>query len=207
MIKWLNDSIYAQPVLVFLTSETSTSSDVGTAEITGNFIKSDPTVPALPTVVADSSQVLKTAFSSIPFLWKPELQREYQDLGEALEQMTELDDDSQEKIEPPVFGAACFVAAGLMGGSYPAPRVFNHGPKSIVFNWAHEKSNLYLTISADKVSALVSTPERIQKRVDFSGTGVLDPAQMLAAIHSTWLNEPAPLLLTGTVPDLSDVIG
>jgi hypothetical protein len=206
MIKWLNDSIYAQPVLVFGTSETSTSSDVGTAEIIGNFIKSDPTVPALATVVPDSSQLLKTAFSSIPFLWKPELHREYQDLGEALEQMTELD-DSQDKIEPPVFGAACFVAAGLMVGSYPAPRVFNHGPKSIVFNWAHEKSNLYLTISADKVSALVSSPERIQKRIDFSGTGVLDPAQMLAAIHSTWLDEPTPLRLTGTVPDLSEVIG
>jgi len=206
MIKWLNSSIYTQPVLVFGASETSASSDVGSAEIIGNYIKSDPTVPR-PAVLPDSSQILKTAFSNIPFLWKPELRREYQSLGEALEQMTELDDDSQDKIDPPVFGVACFVAAGLMGSSYPAPRVFNHGPKSVVFNWEHEKSNLYLTISADKVSALVSSPERIQKRIDFSGTPVLEPAQILAAIHSTWLNEPTPPLLTGTVPDLSEVIG
>jgi hypothetical protein len=202
MLRWLSE-IYVQPVAVIATSDSPT----GLGASSATYVKSDASVPAPPIEGLTSSHILKTTFSSVPVIWQSELIQEYQGLGEALGQMTELDEDSEWKIDPPVYDAARFIAAGLMINSYPAPRILNHGPKSVVFNWPRGNSNLYLTISADRVSALISSPERIQRRVEFTLTDLLNPAQVLSALQPANFEQPTLLRLTGTVSDLTEVVG
>jgi hypothetical protein len=132
--------------------------------------------------------------------------QEYRELGEALREMTELEQTDEWGIEPPVLAAALNVAAGLMTNCYPAPHVFTHGPKSVVFNWPAGTNNLYLTISADKISALISTAERITHRVDFLAHEFLKPSLFLPAIQSAHL-DPRVRLLTGSVSDPLEIIG
>jgi hypothetical protein len=164
--------------------------------------------PGLPgPFVATSSQIVRTTFSSIPVIWQSELGQEYRELGDALSQMTEIDQGSEWGVEPPVYGAACFIAAGLMANSYPAPHVFNHGPKSVVFNWSCEANNLYLTISADRISALLSSPERIQNRIEFSATDLLNPMLLLSTIQSVHPDKPISMRLSGAVPELPEFVG
>lgn len=151
------------------------------------------------------SWVVQTSFSSVPVVWQSELIQEYRELGEALREMTELEQADEWGIEPPVLGAALNIAAGLMANWYPAPHVFTHGPKSVVFNWSAGTNNLYLTISADKISALISTPERITQRVDFLANEFLKPGRFLSKIQSAHL-EPQVRLLTG-VSDPLELVG
>jgi hypothetical protein len=153
-----------------------------------------------------STQILRTTFSSIPVILQSELIQEYQELGEALSQMTELDEENEWRIDPPVYGTACFIAAGLMVNSYEPPRIFTHGPKSVVFNWTRGAHNLYLTISADKVSALLSSPEHIQRRIEFSAHDLLNPGRLLSTIQSAYLEQPTQLRLNAAVPDPSEVV-
>ena len=143
--------------------------------------------------------VLGTPFSSISVVNKAELSREYQELGQALSEMTELEEGDAWKIETPVYVAACFVAAGLMSYSLPAPRVFNHGQKSVVFTWSHEADSLYLTVSADRMSALISSPQRIKRRVEYSLKDLTNPALALSSVRAAYLGEPVKLLVTGSV--------
>ncbi len=144
--------------------------------------------------------VLGTPFSSVPVVSKSELSREYQELGQALTEMTELEEGDAWKIETPVYAAACFVATGLMSFSLPAPRVFNHGPKSVVFNWSHEADSLYLTVSADRMSALIASPQRIRRRVEYSLKDLPNPALALSSVRAAYLGEPVKLLVTGSLP-------
>jgi hypothetical protein len=148
------------------------------------------------------SVVLRTTFSSVPIIWQSELRRgEYRELGKALSEMTQFEDGDQWKIDEPVYVAACYVAAELMVNSFPAPRIFNHGPKSVVFNWSKEADNLYLTISADHVSALISSPERIKRRIEYSANELANPVLALASIRAAYSEEPVKQLITGAVPD------
>src|SRR6266850_2368720 len=113
------------------------------------------------------SRIVRETFSSVPMISRHELATEFRELGEALAEMRELDEDSEGRIDPPVYETAYRVAAELMAYSFPAPQAFTHGPKSVVFNWTRECNNLYLTVSADRISALVSTPARIKRRLEF----------------------------------------
>lgn len=140
------------------------------------------------------SRILKQTFSSVPVILQSELMPQYRELGEALGELTELDDDSEWKIEPDVYRVACFYAAELMEHAYPAPKVFNHGPKSVVFNWANGTSNLYLTISSDSISALVSTPKQIERRMTFSAKQLASSSVFLPTIQSAYLGEPTVVL-------------
>jgi hypothetical protein len=144
--------------------------------------------------------VLGTLSSNISVVHKVELTHDYRELGQALSEMTELQEGDEWKIETPVFAAACFVAAGLMSYSLPAPRVFNHGPKSVVFNWSHEADNLYLTVSADRMSALIASSERIKRRVEYSLKDLTDPALALSSVRAAYFGEPMKLLVTGSIP-------
>jgi hypothetical protein len=143
--------------------------------------------------------VLGTPFSSMSVVHRAELSREYQELGQALSEMTELEEGDAWKIETPVYAAACFVAAGLMSYSLPAPRIVNHGPKSVVFNWSHEADSLYLTVSADRMSALISSPQRIKRRVEYSLKDLSNPALALSSVRPAYLGEPVKFLVTGSV--------
>lgn len=153
------------------------------------------------------SLILRTTFSSVPIIWDSELNQEYEELGEALSEMTELEEGDEWKIDAPVYNAACYVAAGLMANSFPAPRIFNHGPRSVVFNWSNEADNLYLTISADQISALISSPERIKRRIDYSANGLMDPSLALPSIRAAYWKKPVQRLITGAVSDPSELVG
>ncbi len=153
------------------------------------------------------SLVLKTTFSSVPVIWESELGQEYQELGEALSEMTELEEGDEWKIEAPVYNAACYVAAGLMANSFPAPRIFNHGTKSVVFNWSYEADNLYMTVSADQISALISSPERIKRRVEYSINELTDPSVALPTIRAEYFKKPVQRLIKAAVSDPSELVG
>jgi hypothetical protein len=117
------------------------------------------------------------SFSSVPVITHDELAHEYRNLGEALSEMAQLETDGDWGIEKDVQHVAFQVAAELQSMSVPAPQTFTHGPKSVVFNWSTVSENLYLTISTDYISALVSTTEKITKRVDFATNQLLESAQ------------------------------
>jgi len=89
-----------------------------------------------------------------------------------------------------------------MANSFPAPRIFTHGPKSVVFNWSNEVDNLYLTISADKISALISSPERIKRRIDYSANELMNPSLALSSIRAAYSEKPVEV--TGAVFDLPE---
>ncbi|SRR5260221_14622905 len=140
------------------------------------------------------SRVLRETLSSVAVIWQSELNQQYRELGEALSELSELEEGNEWKIETQVYQVACDVASELMTLSYPAPRVFTHGPESVVFNWTHGTNNLYLTISSDSVSALVSTPKRIERRLDFEARQFLASPLLLPAIRSVQLDTQSVLI-------------
>lgn len=149
--------------------------------------------------------IIESSLSGIPVVWESELTREYQELGQALSEMTEFE-DPEEGIEPPVFEAAANIAMQLMANNLPAPRIFTHGHKSVVFNWTQDFQNLYFTISADKVSALVSIPAQIQRRIDYPLNELLNPALLLKSL--AYANQSHPIaLLPGSVLDSTKILG
>jgi hypothetical protein len=193
------NSIYLQPIVITSVPEPHEISVPGEYPLTEKLESS----VAAPITLAPGAerQILRQTFSNVPIITQIELSQEYRELGEVLTEMTEFDKGDDWKIEAPVFHAARYVAAVLMDSSYPAPRVFNHGPRSVVFNWpVGAEDNLYLTISADKLSALVSSPERIKRRMDFSANEPLTPALVLVAFQGIYSGRPI-LLISGAAPD------
>jgi hypothetical protein len=120
------------------------------------------------TTAQSESAIVRHMFSNVPVIGYRELSGDYGELGQALSEMTQFEQGDEWKIEPPVYEAARYVAGQLMAKDVPPPRLFNHGPKSVVFNWtsSNNDKNLYLTVSADKISALISSPARIERRVE-----------------------------------------
>jgi len=139
--------------------------------------------------VLEQSLVVSDSFVSGVGMWQTELSAGYQELGQALVEMGEATEEDW-AIDAPVFNVANYIAGALMNSAYPAPKVFSHGPKSVVFNWANERENAYLTISAECVSALVSSPERIKFRFDVSTIDLVDPSRLFPAMTSAQLGEP-----------------
>lgn len=130
-------------------------------------------------------QVLSTVSgTSTGIAGRSELREDYLELGRALSEMVELEEDDEWRIDEPVYTAACRIAAELMLATpYSAPRVFSHGPKSVVFNWSKGTENLYLTIGSDMVSALSSSLERIKQRIDLPINQLPNPALLLSSIQ------------------------
>lgn len=154
------------------------------------------------------SVILKEAFSSVPVMFDTELKQDYQELGQALSEMTELEEGDDWKVEQAVYQTACHVAAELMAYSFPPPHVFTHGPKSVVFNWSDQANNLYLTVSADRMSVLVSSPERIKRRIEFSGRDFLDPIKVFPAIQAAHQDRPITFIKnaeSGPVSSISQI--
>jgi hypothetical protein len=201
--------MYSQAILVLDSSSGNPRASAVPSE-TANVFTTNRYAAGVPCFAGEistsDSWTARTSFSSVPVVWQTQVIQEYRELGEALREMTELEQVDEWAIEPPVLGTALKVAAGLMANGYPAPHVFTHGPKSVVFNWPAGINNLYLTVSADKISALISTPERIAQRVDFLANEFLEPSLFLPAIQSAHLN-PQVRLLTGAVSDLPELVG
>jgi hypothetical protein len=194
---------YMQPLLV-LSAPTETAPDENTYEFVSTPVQ--PGVIAfLAPVTSEQTFIPATTFADVPVVWEQELSSDYAELGEALREMTEVGDDDDWHINPDVYGSALFVAASLRETAVPAPRVFTHGPESVVFNWSHLGDNLYLTISADRMSALLSTPEKIVRRVDCSR--LLSAGSSAAAVLSFAQNKPVQRALLPTATDSVESVG
>jgi hypothetical protein len=120
--------------------------------------------------------VIKTTSSSEPTVSKTNLFQSYGELESGLTQLAESEDEDW-TIEPTVHNAARYVASTLMGQLCPAPKVFSHGPKSVVFNWSEGSYNLYWTISAHKIDMLFSSHERIEKQRELDFTELISRDQ------------------------------
>lgn len=132
---------------------------------------------------SSQEQILRMPVLSGAVIGQTGLSQEYLELGEALSEMAELEQDDEWRIDQPVYTIARRIAAELMAAPYPAPRIFNHGPKSVVFNWTSETNDLYLTISSNRISALLSSPGSIERRIDYSSNQLLNPALFLSSIQ------------------------
>jgi hypothetical protein len=127
--------------------------------------------------------------STVPVVWESDLLQEYRELGDALAELQQLDDDDEWKIDAPVYDAASNVAFVLMMNSLPAPQILHHGSDSVVFNWTNNANNLYLTISSDKMSALISSPERIKRRIEFSPQVLQNPIPAVRYLQWSYLDQ------------------
>lgn len=196
----LTNNIYVQPLLV----DSESGSVPANLDDAGNYA----TVSYLDSGTSQRfafapDQIVQRTFSNVPVVFPSELVSEYRELGQALCELSEISEVDEWGIEPPVYAAAKFVAAALMVNLYPAPRVFNHGPQSIVFNWESAVRNLYLTISADKISALISSPERIERRMEINYSDFLDPHRLVGSVREPQL-EHAVRRLPGGTSDLPE---
>jgi hypothetical protein len=81
---------------------------------------------------------------------------DWNDLYEAIEELFEY-----EYIDNPVRSIAQKMRSKLLG-VVPCPKVFCHGPDSVVFNWEKGNENLYLTVSSTDASIVYSTPTDIE---------------------------------------------
>jgi hypothetical protein len=139
-------------------------------------------------------RLIKRSFSSVPVVSMAELAAEYGELGQALGEMATLGEDDEWWVESPVADVARCVAGELMNGGYPAPQLFTHGPKSLVFNWSRGSDNLYLTVSSDSISVLISTPQKIKRRINYPVQALANPERLFPAIESAYLERPVVTL-------------
>jgi hypothetical protein len=126
-----------------------------------NVIRNDSEFTTAITI--SEGRIFTMRASSTDIIGRSEQIQEYLELGEALNEMVGLEEDDELKIDAPVF---------------------THGPQSVVFNWSVGTNNLYLTISPNRISALRSSPERIERRVDYSLKQLANPALFLSFIES-----------------------
>lgn len=152
------------------------------------------------------SMVFKETFSSVPVIWESDLHREYQELGVALLEMKSLDGENEHQLDEQVYLAASYVATELRANSFPLPSVFSHGPKSVVFNWSNNEDNLYLTVSADRMSALITSPERIQRRIEYPKSLPANPETTLLSIKSAFLKKSVQRCLTASASGQTQIV-
>ncbi len=70
-------------------------------------------------------QITRDAFSSVPVLWASDLGQSYQELGEALSEITELGQEDDWRIEFPLFTIPRDnIASELMRMSFSRPKSF-----------------------------------------------------------------------------------
>jgi hypothetical protein len=184
MLKWLTNN-YRQ--VAFLESNSVPLQEPKTTQSSTEFTDTflDTQIFIVPASIAD--------------IRRSELSQDYLELGETLNNMFDLDENDEWRIDEPVYATACHIAAELMVTTpYPAPRIFNHGPESVVFNWSRETTNLYLTISSNKISALLSSQERIEQRIDQTIDQLFNPARFLSFVTPSHLEHSLASIKAGS---------
>ncbi len=199
------DTVYLQAIMVSSEPAEGIAFDTSYADQT---YQVTPWKPSSTGIIAVSPQskggIVRSIFSNVPVVEYGKLRSEYRELGEALSEMTELDAQDEWKIEAPVYDAARYVAVQLMANAFPPPQLFNHGAKSVVFNWSNKDNNLYLTVSADKISALISSPERIKCRVDVDFSRLPNTIYALSSsVEDEAYERQIVLFVTGAISESS----
>jgi len=118
----------------------------------------------------------------------------YYDLGDSLGEMNELGADDDWKIDNAIFNKACLFAGKLLEYAYPPPKIFNHGPKSIVFSWSENGRDAYLTIAENSASTLISEGGEIIRRTKYPIDQIANPAFASQVIPPMQLASPVRLL-------------
>jgi len=204
------DAVYYQPLIVTSAPESYADLILNPQDESASYQArqigpSSSGFSIIPTqTLGENDFAVKTIFSDTPAISSADLTNEYQELGTALNEMTELDDQDDWKIDAPVYDAACYVASELKKLSFPAPKIFTHGPQSVVFSWASNDNNLYLTISSNRLSAFVSTPERIKKRVEFDYSRLPNLVAVLVASVNDDDERPLIFFMTETSSTVSE---
>jgi hypothetical protein len=134
---------------------------------------------------------------SVPAILQSELKSQYEELGKALNELAEMDDDEWH-VDPGVYHVACYAASSLMDNGFPAPQVFTHGPKSVVFNWLAGSRNLYLTLSRSVISALISTPKSVEHRLQFTVAQLESPETIFPSIELVCFGREAVTISAST---------
>lgn len=165
-----------------------------------------PSGSGYETTVELTSRIVRSEPSTVQNVWQWELGHSYGELGAALSELNALDEDDEWKIDTSVYNAASYVAAQLQLGLVRVPQVFVHGPTSVVFNWSDNFYNFYLTVGANSVSALLSSPDRIMRRIEYSGNEWSNAVQLLPAIQSALLGGPV-ISSNRSTSDLPDFFG
>jgi hypothetical protein len=127
---------------------------------------------------------------------------EYKEVAQTLNDMRDTADDGS-NIDLGVYAASIEVASALFQTNIPAPSVFSHGPKSVVFNWDDGIHNLYLTIGKTRLWALASTAAGIKGQIELT-----DPSNNIAGDFLKALRNFSnkPMLLTGDVTGRRSVV-
>jgi hypothetical protein len=158
---------------------------------------SDPSVSGT-TFVPLNTLVVGSQLVSYPAQLQAQLVSDYADLGAALTDLHESSLDDW-RIDVPVFSLASTVASALFAHSYPAPDLMTHGPESVVFNWnSADDRSLYLTISKDYISTLLSSPEKIERRLEVP-IGVLFNPSLVAPVIE-WTRHGRPVVTNLSTP-------
>ena len=115
----------------------------------------------------------------------------YENVNEALVELHSVDAEDW-RLDDAVYRSSVQVAAALLYNNVPTPTVFSHGPNSVVFNWSGpDNSNLYLTVGATRLSALISTFHDITYRAELVGPMFNSSERFFAALGATGsLGEP-----------------
>jgi hypothetical protein len=92
----------------------------------------------------------------------------YQEVAQTLTDMRDSTSDDEQRIETDVYNLSVDVAAALFDENIPAPSVFSHGPKSVVFNWDDGVHNLYLTVGRARLWAMASTAAGIKGQIELT---------------------------------------
>lgn len=138
----------------------------------------------------DTSSGMIISINTTAIIPNPGVAAEYLQLSEALNQLHGLEEDDDWKINSQVYAASIQVAATLMEYDIPRPGVFTHGPNSVVFNWSQEQKNLYLTISKNQLSVLVSSSEGIELQTNVSTIEDATGERFISALRSVPLLSP-----------------
>lgn len=152
------------------------------------------------------SRIAKGEPSTVQEFSQWELSEHYRALGTVLSELTALEEEDEWKIDASVYNIASYFATELRSGWIPAPSIFVHGPTSVVFNWSGGMYNFYLTIGANNVSALFSSPERILRRIEYSGNEWPNPVALLPFIQSAG-SASRVISTTSATSDLPEFFG
>jgi hypothetical protein len=114
----------------------------------------------------------------------------YRQLSETLDDLSSSSDDDEWHIDIDVYNTSIQVAAALCDKNIPAPHVFCHGPKSVVFDWHDGNHNLYLTIGKCRLWVAVSSASEITTRLELTDPMRNVAVDFLQGLQQSFVNRP-----------------
>jgi hypothetical protein len=122
---------------------------------------------------------------------EPNIQTEsYRALSETLNELSNSSEDDEWHIDDDVHKTSIQVAAALLDKNIPAPHVFSHGPKSVVFDWHDGEHNLYLTVGKCRLWVAISSASEVRARLELTAPTKNVAAAFLEGLQQSFINRP-----------------